>query len=121
MNTITITLEERKVTDNKVMFEEPVTGKFDVAKIGKVYIPKLALSEIKYKGEGSIKIEISVNGTTGIVCEPAEPTKNCAVFAEIVPDEYTPERIGKLYIPKTTIPALGWQEGQNIAVRILKI
>lgn len=120
MNTIAIMLEERKVTDNKVMFEEPVLGKFDVPKIGKIYIPKITLSEIKYKGEGKIKMEITVNGNSGIVCEPAEPTKNCAVFTEIVPDNYTPDRIGKLYIPKTTIPVLGWNEGQNIAIRITK-
>ena len=119
-NIITITLEQKKVTDNKVLFEEPVVGKFDVAKIGKVYIPKLLLSEIPYKGEGKIKMEIAVEGKAGVICKPCEPTKNCAVFEEILPDEYTPERIGKVYLPKTTIPMLGWEEGQNIAIRVTK-
>lgn len=120
-NTITIILEEKKVTDNKVKFEEPVTGRFDVPKIGSVYIPKLALSDIGYKGTGKIGMQIEVDGSDGILCEPDEPTKNCAVFKEVLPDEYTPERIGKVYIPKTTLPAMGWEEGKSIRVRMVKL
>jgi len=120
-NIITIILEEKKVTENKVLFEEPAPGKFDVPKIGKIYIPKLALHDIGYKGGCKIGMQIEVDGKEGILCEPDEPTKNCAVFKEALPDEYTPERIGKVYIPKTTLPAMGWEEGKSIRVRIVKL
>lgn len=119
---ITIILEEKKVTDNKVLFEEPVTGKLAIQKIGKVYIPKIALAEIKYKGEGKVGMMITVDGTDGIKCKMGEPTKNTVPYAEIIPDNYTPAHIGSVYIPKTTLPELGiTSEEQTISVKICKV
>ena len=115
---ITITLEEKNITENKVLFEEPIADEFSVAKLGKVYIPKVTIAEIGYKGNGKICVELSLDVKAGISVKMEEPKKTCVLFSELIADNYTPERIGKIYIPKTTLAELGWKPNANLSVKV---
>ena len=115
---IVIALVEKNITENKVLFEEPIADEFSVAKLGKVYIPKVTLAELGYKGSGKINVEFSIGAKTGIPVKMEEPKKTCVLFFETTADDYTPERIGKIYIPKTTLSELGWKPGAEICVKV---
>ena len=45
-------------------------------------------------------------------------TKNTIRFAEVLENELDAPKIGTIYVPKSTLGAIGWKEGMNIAVEI---
>lgn len=59
-NTVTVTMSEEKQTKNTVRFTEKLESEYDAPVIGTLYVPKMTLKQIGYKGEGEIVLEISV-------------------------------------------------------------
>lgn len=53
--------------------------------------------------------------------EMEKETKNTIKFAEILPEEGFPApKIGTIYIPKSTLGELKWQEGDTLTIEISK-
>ena len=113
-NTITITLAMEKATKNCVKFNEVTESEFVPEKLGSLYVQKSALAEIGYNG-GNICISITTdaeNADAGDLKFIAEKTtKNTVKFAEAVANEWIPEKIGSLYVPKFTLAQMGYTGG----------
>ena len=45
-------------------------------------------------------------------------TKNTIKFAEVLESELDAPSIGIIYVPKTTLKAIGWKEGKTLEVEI---
>ena len=109
LKAITITLEMEKPTKNCVKFVEKTENEFTPEKIGNIYIQKFFLQEIGFNG-GKIEVTISQNvGNSKFVFE--KPTKNTCKFNEIAENAWTPEKIGSIYIPKSTLAEMGYTGG----------
>lgn len=113
-NIITITLAMEKATKNCVKFNEETINEWIPEKLGSVYVQKSALMEIGFNG-GKINISITSdaeNAETGDLKFCMEKsTKNTVKFAESVENEWIPEKIGSLYVPKSTLMELGYTGG----------
>ena len=113
-NIITITLAMEKATKNCVKFNEVTENEFIPEKLGSIYVQKSALAEIGFNG-GNICISITTdesNAEDGDLKFIAEKTtKNTVKFAESVANEWTPEKIGSLYVPKFTLAQMGYTGG----------
>ena len=112
---ITITLTMEKATKNCVKFNEVTENEFIPEKLGSLYIQKSALAELGYNG-GNITISITADKTnvddTDITFGAEKTTKNTVKFAETVANEWVPEKIGSLYVPKYTLAELGYTGGE---------
>ena len=119
-NIITITLAMEKATKNCVKFNEVTENEFIPEKLGSIYVQKSALAEIGFNG-GNICISITTdesNAEDGDLKFTAEKTtKNTVKFAEAVANEWIPEKIGSLYVPKFTLAQMGYAGG-NIYVSL---
>ena len=100
MKTITITMNPEKVTKNTVKFAEVVSNEFVPEKLGSLYVPKSTLAEIAYTGK-SIVVSIGAEGNVKLM--PEKATKNTWKFNEESVNEFIPEKIGSVYIPKSTL------------------
>lgn len=108
-NIITVTLAMEKATKNCVKFAEKTASEFVPEILGSLYVQKSALAEIQYNG-GDLIVEISAN--TGVIkFVPEKATKNTWKFAEVVANDWTPEKIGSIYIPKSTLAKMGFNGG----------
>ena len=123
-NIITITLNMEKATKNCVKFTENVVSEFVPEKLGSIYVQKSALAEIGYTG-GDICIKLCANIDAenkdmldAIAFNAEKPTKNTVKFAEVLANEFMPEKIGSLYIPKVTLAELGWNPGTSVMVKL---
>lgn len=111
---ITITLSMEKATKNCVKFAEVVENEWVPEKLGSIYVQKSALMELGFNG-GKLNISITTNaenaeeGDLKFTFEKA--TKNTCKFAEAVANEWSPEKIGSLYVPKATLLGLGYTGG----------
>lgn len=111
---ITITLNMEKPTKNTVKFAEVTANEWVPEILGSVYVQKSALAEIGFNG-GKIKISITTSaenaedGDMKFVFE--KPTKNTCKFNEAVANDWTPEKIGSLYVPKATLAQMGYTGG----------
>ena len=45
-------------------------------------------------------------------------TKNTIRFAEILESELDAPSIGVIYVPKSTLKAIGWKEGKTLEIEI---
>lgn len=45
-------------------------------------------------------------------------TKNTIRFAEVLESELDAPSIGVIYVPKTTLKAIGWKEGKALEIEI---
>ena len=45
-------------------------------------------------------------------------TKNTIRFAEVLESELDAPSIGVIYVPKSTLKAIGWKEGKTLEVEI---
>lgn len=45
-------------------------------------------------------------------------TKNTIRFEEITENEYSAPKIGSVYIPKSTIGLIGWDEGKDLVITV---
>lgn len=111
---ITITLNMEKATKNCVKFNEETASEFVPEKLGSIYVQKSALAEIGFNG-GNICISITANAENAedgdLKFKMEKPTKNTCKFAEVVANEWIPEKIGSLYVPKSTLAELGYTGG----------
>ena len=113
-NIITITLNMEKATKNCVKFVEVTANEWMPEILGSIYVQKSALAEIGFNG-GNICISITTDaenadeGDMKFVFEKA--TKNTCKFNEQVANEWTPEKIGSLYVPKSTLAGMGYTGG----------
>lgn len=114
-NIITITLSMEKATKNCVKFNEVTENEFIPEKLGSIYVQKSALAEIGFNG-GNLCISITTdaeNAEDGDLKFIAEKTtKNTVKFAESVANEWVPEKIGSLYVPKYTLAQMGYTGGE---------
>ena len=112
---ITITLSMKKATKNCVKFNEVTETEFIPEELGSIYVQKSALAEIGFNG-GNISISITTdadNAEDGDLKFVAEKTtKNTVKFAEVTENEWVPEKIGSLYVPKYTLAELGYTGGE---------
>lgn len=119
---IIVNLEPEKSTKNCVKFNEVTANEFMPEKLGSLYVQKSALAEIGFNG-GNINVSITTddnNAEDGDLKFTAEKsTKNTVKFAESVANEWVPEKIGSLYVPKFTLAELGYAGGE-IYVNISK-
>ena len=115
---ITITMNPEKVATNSVRFAEVLDNEFLPAKIGTLYVQKSALSAIGHTG-GSITVEIGIGGDIKMM--PEKVTKNAVRFMEETVSEYTPAKIGTLYVPKSTLAELGYAgDALYVTIKIAK-
>ena len=112
---ITITLAMEKATKNCVKFNEVTANEFIPEKLGSLYVQKSALAEIGFNG-GDICISITADKSnaddTDITFNAEKTTKNTVKFAEVTENEWVPEKIGSLYVPKYTLAELGYTGGE---------
>lgn len=45
-------------------------------------------------------------------------TKNTIRFVEVMEDKLYREKIGSLYVPKTTLDSIGWKDGAELTVKL---
>ena len=45
-------------------------------------------------------------------------TKNTIRFTEVLASELDAPKIGTIYVPKSTLGAIGWKEGKKVTVEI---
>ena len=110
LKSITITMAMEKATKNCVKFVEKTQSDFVPEKIGTLYMQKSFLAEIGFNG-GEIEVTLSQNvGQVKFAYE--KPTKNTCKFAEVVANEWTPEKIGSIYVPKSTLMEIGYTGGE---------
>lgn len=110
LKAITITMEMEKPTKNTIKFVEKPESEFVPEKLGQLYIQKSFLAEIGYQG-GNISVTLSQDiGQVKFVFE--KPTKNTCKFNEEVANDWTPEKIGSVYVPKSTLSEMGYQGGE---------
>ena len=107
-----IIMKMEKATKNCVKFAEVLENEFMPEKLGSIYVQKSALAEIGYRG-GDLTVRIALNGAdlnggNLIAFQYEKATKNTCKFAEIVANEWTPEKIGSIYIPKSTLAEMGY-------------
>ena len=115
---ITITLAMEKPTKNTVKFAEKTVSDFVPEKLGSLYVPKSTLAEISYNG-GDLVVEIGKTGDVKLM--PEKPTKNTVKFTEKTESEFVPEKIGSVYIPKSTLAELGYAgDALYISVKVAK-
>lgn len=107
MKTITITLNAEKTTKNTVKFAETCVSDFVPEKIGSLYIPKSTLAGIGYAG-GAVVVKIGSPEAGSVKLMPEKPTKNTWKFNEESINEFVPEKIGTMYIPKSTLAELNY-------------
>ncbi len=51
-----------------------------------------------------------------VIFEMEKATKNTIKFAEMLENNLDAPKVGTLYVPKSTLGALGWSEGKKISV-----
>ncbi len=124
-NTITVTLSMEKTTKNTVKFAEITENEFMPEILGSIYVPKVTLAGIGYQG-GNITVTIKACAENAedlenaIRMNPEKPTKNTVKFAEVTENEFVPEKIGSVYIPKTTLAGIGYVPNTTVFVKIAK-
>ena len=123
-NIITITLNMEKATKNCVKFAEETANEFVPEKLGTVYVQKSALLGIGYNG-GKLNVKLSADEADAedgdIIMAPEKVTKNTVKFTEQTKNEWVPETIGSVYIPKVTLAEMGWKPETNIVISIEKV
>ena len=116
---VSIVLERNaeKALKNTVQFVEKTESEFTPEVLGTIYVQKSALAELHYTGEklGVTIVSGKVNG--GIVFRYERATTNKVLFLEVVENDWTPEKIGKVYVPKSTLADIGYKGGE-ITVKI---
>ena len=53
-----------------------------------------------------------------VVFEMEKATKNTIRFAEVLKSELDAPKVGSVYIPKSTLGEIGWNEGKRITLEI---
>ena len=53
-----------------------------------------------------------------VAFEMEKTTKNTIRFAEIMDSELDAPKIGPVYIPKSTLKELGWEEGNVLVIEV---
>ncbi len=114
---ISITMEMEKTTKNTIKFAEKTENEFVPEKLGSLYIPKVTLAGINYAG-GKIIVDLSSNiGIAKLM--PEKTTKNTVKFVEVQENEFVPEKIGTVYVPKCTLAEMGYNGGEiYIGIRL---
>lgn len=124
-NTITVTLSMEKTTKNTVKFAEITENEFMPEILGSIYVPKVTLAGIGYQG-GNITVTIKACAENpddlenAVRMNPEKPTKNTVKFTEVTENEFVPEKIGSVYIPKTTLAGIGYVPNTTVFVKIAK-
>lgn len=108
---ITITLNFGEVKKTTVSFIEKNENEFYPDVIGTVYLPKSTVAELimndNYQPGKPIIVEIGNTGDIKLI--PELPVKTMTVkFNEETVSEFVPAKIGKLYIPKSTLEKIGY-------------
>lgn len=120
MEIITITLSMEKVTKNCIKFVENTLNEFVPEKLGSLYMQKSYLAGLGYNG-GQIVLNMTANAEicdeNDITFVPEKATKNTWKFNEESVSEFVPEKIGSLYVPKSTLAELGYTGG-NLYVSV---
>ena len=100
---ITIAMHMDKATENTIHFAENTLNEFMPEKLGGLYVQKFLLEQSNYRG-GEIVVEFGNNGGD-VKFMPAKDgvKKNVVLFEESVADDFHAKRIGKIYVPKTTL------------------
>lgn len=114
--TTTIIMEPEKTTKNCVKFVEKPESEFLPELLGTLYIQKSTLAEMTYVGE-KIAVTLYPGKGDGIVMTPEKATKNTWKFNEVVENEFVPEKIGSVYVPKSTLAGMGYTGGE-ISVKL---
>lgn len=113
-NIITITLNMEKATKNCVKFNEETVNEWVPEKLGSIYVQKSALMEIGFNG-GKISVSITTDAENAedgdLRFSMEKSTKNTVKFAEVTENEWMPEKIGSLYVPKSTLAELQYNGG----------
>lgn len=109
-NTAVVMMPE-KSTKNCVKFVETPVSEFSPELLGTLYVQKSTLAELNYSGE-KIVVTIMAGKHNGIVMVPEKATKNTWKFNEVVKSEFTPEKIGSVYVPKSTLAGMGYNGGE---------
>ena len=111
-NTISITLEYEKTTQNCVKFTEKPETEFAPVLLGSIYVHKSTLADMEYPGgDLTVKIVCGDDGE-GILLDMEKPTQNTILFREILEADYLPAQIGKMYVPKSTLKKIGFTGGK---------
>jgi len=58
------------------------------------------------------------NGSVEVTLSPDRVTKNTVRFEEVTEGEFDVQKLGQLYVPKSTLGAIGFAEGNSIKVTI---
>lgn len=109
--TTTIIMEPEKATKNCVKFVEKQESEFLPELLGTLYVQKSTLAGLTYTGEKLCVILYPGKGD-GIVMTPEKPTKNTWKFNEVVENEFVPEKIGSVYVPRATLAGMGYTGGE---------
>ena len=104
---ITITMHMDKVTENTIRFAENVPNEFVPEKIGGIYVQKFLLEQNGYNG-GEIIVKIGTVGDVKFLPPKDGVKKTTVLFEESVADDFHAKRIGKIYVPKSTLAELGY-------------
>ena len=118
--TTTIIMEPEKSTKNCVKFTEKQVSEFLPELLGTIYVQKSTLAELCYVGE-KIVVTLCPGKCDGIVMTPEKSTKNTWKFNEVVANEFVPEKIGSIYVPKATLAGMGYTGGElTVKIAIAK-
>ena len=55
---------------------------------------------------------------TTVTLKMEKATKNTIRFEEVLENELAAPKIGRIYIPKSTLAEIRWQEGDTIEVKV---
>ena len=114
--TTTVIMSPEKSTKNCVKFVETNVSEFLPELLGSLYVQKSMLAGLTYVGE-NIVVTLCPGKGDGIVMTPEKATKNTWKFNEVVANEFMPEQIGSIYVPKATLAGMGYNGGE-ITVKI---
>lgn len=53
-----------------------------------------------------------------VTFEMEKVTKNTIRFAEVMESELDAPKIGAIYVPKSTLGEIGWEEGKKLEIEI---
>lgn len=53
-----------------------------------------------------------------VMFEMEKATKNTIRFAEVLESELAAPKVGSVYVPKSTLGELGWEEGMKLVLEV---
>ena len=105
MKELNITMHMDKATENTIRFAETADNPFIPEKLGGLYVQKFLLEQINYKG-AEIVVTIGKTGDIKFMPDADGIKKTTVLFVQEVADDFHAKRIGKIYVPKSTLSEL---------------